>query len=336
MTIDQIYLQYIPTKELTLASKTVQSYKSAYKKHIKPVFGYRDITTINFIDYQKFADNLIVSGLKPKTVSNHLKFLSSLYTFAIKNDYYSGTIYPREVELPRFDNKYYVTFSPSIQKRYLMLLKSSTNPILKDIFLFLLHGRRLGEVRNLEWQYLDLHQGIVYYPATHNKSKRFLSYELTSNLIDVLKVQQAKAIDSQGTVFPTGYVFLNPNTGKRFSDTYIRKVWTDMLKRAKLPYTKLHNIRHILGTYLVNELQLPLETVSYVLGHQDTAITKRYVHIKPVIAKNAIDTLFEDFKSQGDVYVKNLNEVLKLGESIQAVLFSNKEFTKVTNDNNLT
>jgi len=330
MTIDQIYLQYIPTKELTLAPKTVESYKSAYEKHIKPIFGYRDINTINFIDYQKFADRLIVSGLKPKTVSNHLKFLSSLYTFAIKNDYYTGTIYPREVELPKYDNKYYVTFSPAIQKRYLMLLKSADVEILKDMFLFLLHGRRVGEVRNLEWQYLDLHQGIVYYPATHNKAKRFLSYELTTDLIDVLKVRMAEAIEMQGTIFPTGYVFLNPNTGKRFSDTYMRKVWTDMLKRAKLPYTKLHNIRHILGTYLINELQLPLETVSYVLGHQDTAITKRYVHIKPIIAKNAIDTLFIDFKSKGEKHVEKLNEAIKLGECIQTVLFSDQKLKEIT------
>jgi integrase len=330
MTIDQIYLQYIPTKELTLAPKTVMTYKSAYEKHIKSVFGHKNIKTIHYIDYQKFADKLIVSGLKPKTVSNFLKFLSSLYTFAIKNDYYSGTIYPREVELPKFDNKYYVTFSAAIQKKYLLLLKNADTPILKYMFLFLLHGRRLGEVINLEWQYLDLNQGIVYYPASHNKAKRFLSYELTTELITVLKIQHAKAITRQGTVFPTGYVFLNPDTNKRFSDTYLRDTWSRMLKRANLPYTKLHNIRHILGTYLVNELQLPLETVSYVLGHHDTAITKRYVHIKPVAAKNAIDALFDDFKSKGEKYVENLDQVIRMGECVQTFLFPNQKSMEVT------
>ena len=102
-----------------------------------------------------------------------------------------------------------------------------------------------------------------------------------------------------------------------------------MLKNVNLPYTKLHNIRHILGTYLVNELQLPLETVSYVLGHQDTAITKRYVHFKPQIAKNAIDTLFDDFKTKGDLYVENLTQIIGMGECVQAVLFPNQKLYEV-------
>ncbi len=217
MTLDEIYEYYIPTKELTLASKTVGSYKSAYHRHISPVFGARDINTLNYIDYQKFADKLLLSGLSPKTVKNFLKFISSIYTFAIKNDWYQGQVYPRLVELPKFDNKYYVTFSPAIQKKYLMALKNFDEPIYKDMFLFLLHGRRLGEVLNLEWEYLDLNQGIVYYPATHNKSRKHLSYELTTDLIKVLREYQVNAIDVQKTIFVTGHVFLNPNTGKKFT-----------------------------------------------------------------------------------------------------------------------
>lgn len=325
MTIDEIYLQYIPTKEITLATKTIQSYKSSYEKHIRPIFGDMHIDSIHYIDYQKFADSLIVSGLKPKTVSNFLKFLSSLYTFAIKCEYYSGTIYPRDIELPNFDNKFYVTFAPAIQKKYLLLLKSSNVPVLKDMFLFLLHGRRLGEVINLEWKYLDLSQGIVYYPSTHNKSKRFLSYELTTELVEVLSQHYDVACIRQSSQVPDGYVFLNPDTMKRFSDTHLRKTWKNMLLTASLPYTKLHNIRHILGTYLVNELQLSLEVVSYVLGHQDTKITQRYVQIKPQVAKHAIDTLFADFKTKGEKEVENLNEIYKLGESVQKILFPNKK-----------
>ncbi len=79
----------------------------------------------------------------------------------------------------------------------------------KDIFLFLLDGRRLGEVFNLKWEYLDLNQGIVYYPATHNKSRKHLSYELTTDLVNVLKEYQLKAINLQGTVF------INPNTNNK-------------------------------------------------------------------------------------------------------------------------
>ncbi len=187
MIIDTIYNDYIESKSILLDSHTVKSYISAYEKHIMPLFGYRDIDTINYIDYQKFANNLLVSGKKPKTVRNILRVVSGIYKFSIKNNWYTGEIYSDLVELPKYDNKYYVTISPVIQKKYLMALKNSKEPIFKDIFLFLLHGRRLGEVLNLKCEYLDLNQGIVYYPATHNKSRKHLSYQLTDQLVDVLK-----------------------------------------------------------------------------------------------------------------------------------------------------
>lgn len=329
MTLDEIYLHYISTKEITLSPKTVGSYKSAYEKHIRPVFGNRDISTIHFIDYQKFADKLIVSGLKPKTVKNILRVISPLYTFASKHGWYHGENYPSMVELPKYDNKFYVTMSPEQQRAYLGALKSATEPVIKDIFLFLLHGRRLGEVIKLEWQYLDLNQGIVYYPATHNKAKRFLSYELTDALIAVLKEHHNKACEMQSTVFPTGYVFLNPDTNKPYSDTGVRNAWKRLLKHHGLPYVKLHNIRHILGTYLINELGLSVETVSYVLGHQDTNITKRYVHIKPKVAKDAIVTLFDSFKTEDQRYVEQINQAYNIGHAVQAVLFSNQKHEEV-------
>ena len=210
-----------------------------------------------------------------------------------------------------------------------MALKSADEPIIKDIFLFLLHGRRLGEVINLEWEHLDLSQGIVYYPASRNKAKKHLTYELTQDLIQALKKLYNEAIEKQGTVFPTGYVFVNPQTNTKYSDTGVRNAWKRLLDRHNLPYTKLHNIRHILATYLINELKLPIETVGFALGHSDTKITKRYINFKPQIAKDAIQILFDDFKTKGDKYLEDFNEALKIGEAVQKCLFSNQKFGAV-------
>ena len=101
------------------------------------------------------------------------------------------------------------------------------------------------------------------------------------------------------------------------------------LDRHNLPYTKLHNIRHILATYLINELKLPIETVGFALGHSDTKITKRYINFKPQIAKDAIQILFDDFKTKGDKYLEDFNEALKIGEAVQKCLFSNQKLGAV-------
>lgn len=327
MTIDKIFNLYIETKQSLVSEQTYRSYVSSYNTHILPRFGQSLISDLRYIDFQIFSNDLLALGKSPKTLKNIFVVIKGIYSFAKKNDWYSGQDYASMVEFPKYDNKYYIKLSPNLQKRYLMALLTFDEPIYKDIFLFLFHGRRLGEVLDLKWEYLDLNQGIVYYPSTHYKSRKNISFALTETLVERLKEYQSVAIDQQGTVFVTGYVFKNPNTGTRYRD--LKKVWIRLLEKNNLDYIKIHAIRHLLGTYLINELKKPIQDVSFMLGHSDITITQKYVHAKPTIAKNVTQSLMDSFKTRGEREVENISNVLKLGESFQAVLFSVKETLEV-------
>jgi len=231
------------------------------------------------------------------------------------------------VQLPKFDNKYYVRFSPELQKKYIRAIASFDEPIYKDMFLYLLHGRRLGEVLELKWEYLDLSQGMVYYPADAVKPRTNLQFQLTEKMTNIFKEYMAKEIELQGTVFVTGYVFKNPKTNKPF--TTLAKPWNRLLRRAGLDRYRLHNVRHLLGSYLVNELGIRYEEVSYMLGHTDLRTASRYLNMKPSIAKNATEILFESLKTKGEIAVDQVNAILNMGESIEKVLFSAQELKKV-------
>ena len=215
-----------------------------------------------------------------------------------------------------------------LQKRYLKAIINFNEPIYKDIFVFLLHGRRVNEVLDVKWEYIDVNQKIMYLPATHNKSRKNLKFMLTDRLIEILKRYKKDAIQHQNTVFPKGHIFLNPITQKRYAN--ISKAWKRLLNKAELPYMKLHGIRHLVGTYLINELQLPIQEVSVMLGHSDIKITQRYYNPKPSIAKDCTQSLFDDLtKSKGKNYVKKLDETLKLGECAKAVILSDKKCKEV-------
>jgi len=328
MTIDTIYQTYIELKSAVLDEHVIRSYQSAYETHILPRFGHRDINTLTYVDMQKFANALTISGKKPKTIKNILSVLTGIYKFAIKNDWYDGKIYSSMVELPKYDNRFYITMPTEQIKKYFMAIKNFDEPIYKDMFLFLLHGRRLGEIINLKWEYLDLSNGVVYFPASKNKSRKNQSYELTDLLIDRLRVYQLEAIKDQGTAFITGYVFKNPSTGNKFTD--LRKPWKRLLDKAGLEYIKLHAIRHLVGSYAVNELGLPLIEVSYMLGHSDTKITQRYVSVKPKVAKNVTQTLLDSLKTKKERYVEQLDQAIQLGEAVQSVLFSTETIEKMS------
>ena len=326
-TINQIFTQWIDLKKPLITKQTYRTYLGFYNNHIAPAFGVRAINTTNYADYQKFANNLLEAGKKPKTVKNILDVLNGLYDLAKKNEWYKGETFPAMVELPKFDNKFYVSIPKETQLAYLRAITSFQEPIYKDIFLFLLHGRRVNEVLDLEWEYLDLNEKILYLPSTRNKARKNLSFMLTDKLVEALRPYQEQAINEQGTIFLKGHVFKNPLTQKRYAN--ITKPWKRLLKRANLPHMKLHGIRHLVGTYLINELNIPIEQVSIMLGHSSIEITKRYYNPKPSISRDCTQSLFDSIKPKTQEYIEDLDESIKLGDLVKHEVLKNRECKKV-------
>ena len=318
MTIDKLFIQYFELKKARWSKHTTKTNLSSYNNHIYPHIGRSDINTLNFIDYQKLVNKLLDHRLSPKTVKNIFVIVTGIVTFAIKTDLYDGKNYVQYVELPDFDNKVLFTVSVEQQKKYIRALMDFNEPIYKDIFFFLLHGRRLNEVLGLEWEYIDLEQGLMYLPSARNKSRKNLIFQMTDSQIDILRAYHTEAILSQNLAMPKGHVFLNPRTGFRFTD--IRKAWHRLLDRNELPHIRLHDIRHLVGTYLVNELNTPIEHVSHLLGHSSIQVTQRYVNPKPSNAKNAMNALFKSVRDKGELAVDELNKSFRLGEAMQEVL----------------
>ena len=283
MTIDILFHQYIELKKHKWAKHTYVTNLSSYNNHIFPYIGHKDINTLNFIDYQKLANILLERSLSPKTVKNIMLIVTGIVHFAQKVDLYDGKDYVTFVELPSFDNKQYFTSSVDVQIRYIKAILNFQEPVYKDIFLFLLHGRRLNEVLDLDWEFIDLQERVMYLPSARNKSRKNLIFELTSKQLAVLNAVKPS--------LRNGNVFLNPATGKKYKD--IRKAWQRLLDGANLDKIRIHDIRHLIGTYLINELNIPIEHVSHLLGHSSIQVTQRYVNLKPANAKNAMDSLFE-------------------------------------------
>ncbi len=317
MTIDNLFDQYIELKASSISAQTLRTNVGFYHNHIQPIFGSRHIETIQYIEYQKFSNNLLLT-FKPKTVKNILLVLTAIYKFARKIGVYKGDNVVSFVELPKFDNRRYFTLDAELQKQYIRAILSFDEPIYKDIFLFLLHGRRLSEVLSLTWQRLDLNEGVLYLPHTHNKAKKNLSFQLTSKLVESLRVLASVAVDRQNTPFISGYVFLNPDTLNRFYD--VRKPWVRLLKRANLPHIRIHDIRHLITTYCVNELDMSITKISHALGHTDIQTTLGYLNPKPHNSKEVINSLFDSVVPKPDPVVAELQKDINISKRVQDLM----------------
>ena len=218
-----------------------------------------------------------------------MNYLSSIINFAIKNEWYDGKNYTLDVEIPKYDNKQYFTLDVEVQKAYIKAILDNRVFFTNHIFIFLLHGRRLEEVLSLKWEQIDLNSGVMYIPAKLNKSRKNLSFELTDIQIRILKIHYAICYDRQCSPLLQGYVFVNPYTLDRYRT--IKNAWFRLLDNAGLPRIRIHDIRHLVATYLINELKMSIEIVSHLLGHSDIKITQQYINPKPANAKIAMNKL---------------------------------------------
>ena len=284
MTLNELFKNYFEYYELILSPSTLRNDISLYSKHFKSGLGLKEVEQINFIDVQRFCNNLIKQDYKIKTVKNILAKLKVIFKLALKLELISKN--PCDfIELPKFDNKRYFDYSVAIQKKFIKAISENKAPS-ADIFFFLLHGRRKNEVLSLKFSDINFKTRTYTIPFKINKAKRDMTYKMSDELYNRLF---RRYIAAKNKNMLNGYVFVNPQTGEKYQD--LRKSWNSLLKINNLPKIRLHDIRHLIGTYSINYLKIPVEQVSFTLGHTNITTTQKYITANVKKSKETIENL---------------------------------------------
>lgn len=286
MTLNELFKNYLEYYELILSPSTLRSDIATYQKHFKDGLGLKSVNEINFIDIQRFCNELIKRDYKIKTVKNILAKLKVIFKLALKLEIINKN--PCDfIELPKFDNKRYFDYSVAIQKKFIKAISENKEPS-ADIFFFLLHGRRKNEVLSLKFSDINFKTRTYTIPFKINKAKRDMSYKMSDELYDRLF---RRYIEAKKQNKLNGYVFVNPMTNDKYQD--LRKSWNSLLKRNNLPRIRLHDIRHLIGTYSINYLKIPIEQVSFTLGHTNIITTQKYITANVKKSKETIENLLK-------------------------------------------
>ncbi len=135
----------------------------------------------------------------------------------------------------------------------------------REIFMWLMHGRRRNEVLSLEWSDIDLDKNTYTIQAQNNKARIAMTYTLSDRLRATLEVI---GIKQKGLVF------------NHFSHSTLRGHWDrlvtnkDKTKRYDLV---LHQLRSCVIQYLKNKHGVSNELSGFVVGHtQTSSVTERY------------------------------------------------------------
>jgi integrase len=268
------YLPYIKNRK-----RSGYSDESIYRVHLKGAFGNTRLNQITRQQIQTLHTAILDSGRAPATANHSVKLLRHACNLAIDWDMLDTNPAAR---VPLFfeDNKKENYLSDDELNKLLTVLHSDPNHMASRIALFLLStGCRLNEALSAKWSDVDMEKRAFTVRASNSKSKKLRSVPLNKSAIDVLNQMAAEG--------EFEYVFHNKLTEKPM--TSINRTWNRLRIRAGLPHLRIHDLRHMYASFLVNGGRTLYE-VQQILGHSDPKVTMRYAHLSARALASAAET----------------------------------------------
>jgi len=287
----------------TCRPTVIKNYKLQLKNHILPKFGNKkleQITPMIINDYileLKSKKNLQhpEKNISAGTIKKIFAVLKNIMHTAYSNDLISQDPFSK-VKLSFSDMEREEKLHVWEQKEYkhvLELLQNESNDNKYVIELALWTGLRLSEIFGLDFEDVDLENGIIsveksrqkvdgkiqVFPTKTGSSKRKIT--ISPNTINLLKE----------------YMETHPNNKYLFSnlDPHCVTSWfREFEKRHKLDKIRFHDLRHTHASLLLFG-GVDIKTISERLGHSNIGITMNvYTHVMEELDRKAslvIDTI---------------------------------------------
>ena len=250
--------------------------------HLNPTFGTKPLRQIGKQEVETYKAKKLKEGLSPKTIQNHLACLSKILRTAVEWGYLGAApaIKPMKLVCPEFD---FLTFEEADR------LVAASHGMYRLMILVILHtGLRIGELRALRWEDVDLVTGrlvvrrSVYRADQIGSPKSGKPREVPLNSLVLQALKSYRHLRGQ-------LVFCRED-GRILGETATYEPLAFICKRAGLRTIGWHVLRHMFASHLVMRGQ-PMKAVQELLGHGTIAMTERYSHLSPDVRRSAVEAL---------------------------------------------
>jgi integrase len=287
-----------------LRPKTYASYAQQIQSHLLPRLGSIRLEKMSPQDVQAFVNDKLHEGLSPRTVHYLRAILRKALNQAMRWELIHRNV-ATLVEMPRLKAKR--SANPFRPEELATLLKASERERLGTLYRTALHtGLRQGELLGLRWKDVDLAAGKLTVTSALQfiegkfefvepktvKSRRVVN--LPDSLTVALKQHRKRQLEERllagSQWIENGLVFAT-SRGTPLDGVNVTKDFQRMLKNAKLPQRRFHDLRHTAATLLMAQNVHP-RIVGELLGHTEARTTlDLYSHVSSAMRKEAVGQL---------------------------------------------
>lgn len=299
VTLGEVAERYVESRvALNRSVATVQDYGSIIRTHFEPFFGAMSIDRIRAADIERYMADKARAGRAPKSVSNDLALLSSIFRFAIRRGLRTRSDNPLELverpSVPRRSTKLQFLDQSEFEALLRACLKTPIGRQARVMYLVAgMAGLRQAELLGLHWYSVDwramkLRAGRDTFTrgemVERGKSKAAgRGVPMAARVARELELHfKRSSFQADGDL-----VFPDPTTGAPQQRSEVHRRFKRTLKRAGLRDVRFHGLRHTFGTRLAAG-GVPLVSIKEWMGHEDLDTTQIYVDYQPSLQAGAL------------------------------------------------
>ena len=259
----------------------IRAYDQALKLRVLPVLGDRQFAQITRGELQRFADELVASGLAPSTVQCSLLPVRAIYKRALSLD--ELTINPTVgLSLPAVRGRRDKIVAPEQAAALIDALPDAHDRALWGIALYA--GLRRGELLGLRWEDVDIASGHIRVERSWDINEGHAvapkSREGRRTVPIAGRLRTLLAAHRLASSRASGHVFGTTGTGVA-AIRHVTKRADDAWNAAKLERITLHEARHTYASLMI-AAGVNAKALSTYMGHANISITlDRYGHLMP-------------------------------------------------------
>lgn len=287
-TFNELAVQYLDHEEVR-GKRSLKDDRQRLRDHIYPVIGGRRLAEITHRDLLRMQTK-IATATSNGTANRCTALARRMLNVAVEWGMLEASPAAKLKQLPESKPRD-IFLSADELRAIVRACDEDENLYAAALFkLAMLTGRRIGELKSLRWDQVDLDNGMLTIPETKaGEVQRVYLNEPAHKVLSFLPRVEGNP-----------FVIVGRLPGQPLNA--YRKCWDRIVKRAGLKPFPPHGLRHSFASQLVVG-GTPLETVGELLGHKSPLTTRKYTHFRSHHlrqAANAFGELLEAGTTQSD------------------------------------